>query len=710
MPLGDSIPDALGCRRWLQLTRNPATAAALGLVTIQVGFGLVMKAAQSDGTYSFSPSASVSISELLKMLLAAALFHRECRKRLAAGIEPDAHPHYLALPPASTPEKRPETPSVGLPRLGLAAFWRHFLSEVSEEERSGFYVLALCYTLINNSIFISYMLADPGTIQLVKSGSTFITAIVMVAALNTPVSQVQWFAVILQPFGLILAQYEPETGTAYSLGTYAILLLQVFLSAASSVYNQHILQANKTSLHANNMVLYAAGVFVSLICHIVMRIIKTDEPGFFEGYDNIGAIMVVVSNVFIGLAITSVYKYANAVVKCIATAVSSGLLLYLSTILFGTTLGTMVIPGTIIVALSSWLYLANPAAATQSRSRAGSGRASCKALGVFLKRYRVPYLAVLTFTTVLIVAFLTLIQTTMPGLTHGNGHPNLSHSAPATEGTATSPFRNTLAVIRWNSAHPERIPLLMKYKPFFRSMHLSIPDIMPNDSPVARNKTYDGSNEPFTIYREVANVMKMALAGQPEVDGLMYFHFDAWIDPMRWNSTDRDGILFARTADPQGPLFRCMNDISAYDWQGWHVFGRMDIAAVKAVQAAAALGLGYKTETDKWCVGWSDIYYVPRRLFADFIVLAETFAAFDVFHELAVPTIVNIIAQTRSSPERSALAFVDDCWGSCCASNPTIEDVITTRCGHRLDYLDENVTGVLYDKIDGQARELLVGS
>lgn len=43
----------------------------------------------------------------------------------------------------------------------------------------------------------------------------------------------------------------------------------------------------------------------------------------------------------------------------------------------------MVVPGTIIVAFSSWLYLANPAAAT--RSSAGPGRDSCKTLGVLVK-------------------------------------------------------------------------------------------------------------------------------------------------------------------------------------------------------------------------------------------------------------------------------------------------------------------------------------
>lgn len=56
------------------------------------------------------------------------------------------------------------------------------------------------------------------------------------------------------------------------------------------------------------MVLYCAGASLNFIIHVIVSIVKSDEPGFFVGYDNAGAIMVVLSNVFIGLAITAVYK------------------------------------------------------------------------------------------------------------------------------------------------------------------------------------------------------------------------------------------------------------------------------------------------------------------------------------------------------------------------------------------------------------------
>ena len=106
----------------------------------------------------------------------------------------------------------------------------------------------------------------------------------------------------------MVTQYNPETGTTYPFSTYLILIFQVFLSASSGVYNQALLKTDDSSLHADNMVLYAAGATLNFFCHIVIRILKADEPGFFSGYNSFGAIMVIVSNVFIGLAITAVYK------------------------------------------------------------------------------------------------------------------------------------------------------------------------------------------------------------------------------------------------------------------------------------------------------------------------------------------------------------------------------------------------------------------
>lgn len=89
------------------------------------------------------------------------------------------------------------------------------------------------------------------------------------------------------------------------------------------VYNQHLAKLDGASLHGNNMVLYSSGMFVNGICYLVTRIFIPGEPGFFTGYNSFSAIMVVVSNVLIGLVITAVYRCKSCCASGYARASAS---------------------------------------------------------------------------------------------------------------------------------------------------------------------------------------------------------------------------------------------------------------------------------------------------------------------------------------------------------------------------------------------------
>ncbi|KAL0939567.1 UDP-galactose transporter [Colletotrichum truncatum] len=719
--------------------QQAAYAAALGLVAIQVGIGIIMKISQTGGSYSFSPSASVTISEFFKMLLSTVFFYNECKRRAADGIRPSTRgggTGYSSLATSELPtnerssldEKREEEGLNGssssssssavdkhapLPKLDLRTYWSYVRGEVTKDVRYGFCNLALFYVLINNSIFVSYKMADPGTIQLTKSGVTFITALVMIATLNTKISKIQWIAIVMQICGLMVTQYNPQTGTTYSFSTYFILLFQVFLSASSGVYNQALLKTDDSSLHADNMILYAAGATMNLMCHLVIKVLKADEPGFFEGYNSFGAIMVIVSNVFIGLAITAVYKYADAVIKCFATAVATGILLYVSPILFGTSLSFLVLPGTVVVFIASWLYMDNPppkdpnaAASNDNQKLSLFGK-----LAAVARKFNKMFLIVASFITIVIVAFLTMSEAKMPDFAKEGAAKSPASSGPkpvtGTEEKIESPFKNTMAMIRWNSAHPERIPLLQKYEPFFHTVHISMPNMFKEEDPEFHNLTHDQFAGTFTVYKQVARTMKLILDTQPEIDGLMYYHFDAWIDPLGWTGMNPYNIHFPAiidTAPPShgGPEYMCLTETKNYNWWGWgQDFHRTAMAAAAVVDN---FDLEYKIRLDEWCVGWSDIYYIPRRFFADYIFLSEVFAGFGVFHEVAIPTMIHIIDESRRrNPYRSIIDHISDCWGHCCSSNPKVRDVLGARCGHRLNYLEEVPTKAFYDKLDAQA-------
>merc|ERR1719296_456909 len=78
--------------------------------------------------------------------------------------------------------------------------------------------------------------------------------------------------------------------------------------------------------------------------------------GFFHGYDNLLAIGVVFSNAMIGLAITAVYKYADAVTKCIASDITAVNLCIISAIFFNLTPSVTMWCGVIVVCFAVHLY------------------------------------------------------------------------------------------------------------------------------------------------------------------------------------------------------------------------------------------------------------------------------------------------------------------------------------------------------------------
>ncbi|KAK4981198.1 hypothetical protein LTR28_013246 [Elasticomyces elasticus] len=641
--------------------------------------------------YTFSASSSIVISEFLKFLLSTTLFYREVGKRHVAFWQ-----SYHAVRPLSEARESPERESARLDddfsgynvgstveaghkdcsadlpqhsQLNFTSFVCSCLGEVPLETKFGFAQLALLYALINNIVC-----------------------------------------------GLIVTQYHPEAGSTYSLGTYAVLVFQTFLNAVSGVYNQALLKSTESSLHASNMVLYAAGVCINLLIYVVVSVIKTDEPGFFVGYGHAGAITVVVSNVFIGLVITAVYKYADAVVKCFATAVSTAILLYIAPILFDIDFSALVIPGTCAVFLATWLYME---ASTQNRKPASTpaapmaptlcgGTASKwrRVLSAYSPqgRFRTVGMASTTVATISIIAGLTvwdsklLRQDSPPGGT-----------ASAADKTHESPFKNTLAYVRWTGdTHPERMATIDAYTPFFHTMHYSMPNYTPDEGKDYVNLTHDSWEVSDLAYQGVATTMQRILNGTNNIEGILFFHFDAWIDPMGFQDMDRKKIWFPDSPDPR---FMCMSDTARHgDWHGWDRGSHE--SAMKAARAVHRLDMDYVVDTNQWCVDWSEIYFTPRTHFSGFITLSRVFFINEVFHEVAIPTMLRIIDQTsRTRPRESSLnpsliSHLGDCWGHCCASDPTAEDILWKRCGHRLDFAADDVWLVHFVRLDKEARAL----
>lgn len=318
---------------------GPRILAFVSLVVIQVGVALVYKLSQRGGRYEFSQASALAMAELFKFLISAGLF---VRGRDAS---------WDAL------RERP------LSFLGDCA--RSLYGSVSPQLFRNLSALSLSYAINNHLAFWVFLLASPGTIQLIKSGSTFMTAFILYGILSRPISQLQWIAMALQMMGLIQSQYsECAKATAAPLLGYGLLLVQVTLTAINGAYNDHVAKTSGLSLHSINVVLYLTGFGFNLVAYVLRSIwfasTETPEPGFFEGY-TVMAILVVVANALMGIVITAVYKYADAIIKSVATTFSTAILLIVSAIVFSTPLSLTNGIGVCIVFIATYLYMRFPA-------------------------------------------------------------------------------------------------------------------------------------------------------------------------------------------------------------------------------------------------------------------------------------------------------------------------------------------------------------
>jgi len=108
--------------------------------------------------------------------------------------------------------------------------------------------------------------------------------------------------------------YLENGGSKYdrSLGIMAILVACA-LTAGCSAVNASLLRSGCMGLHAQNVVLYTLGAASNLVL-FWLRLTPSSHISFFSGYrEHPLAIALLLSNAFVGILITFVYRFGNAV-------------------------------------------------------------------------------------------------------------------------------------------------------------------------------------------------------------------------------------------------------------------------------------------------------------------------------------------------------------------------------------------------------------
>mmetsp|Transcript_21620 Transcript_21620/g.52938 ORF Transcript_21620/g.52938 Transcript_21620/m.52938 type:complete len:304 (+) Transcript_21620:103-1014(+) len=252
--------------------------AFAALVVVQGAHILFFRLSQINGKYAYNTASAVAVTEAVKLFMSAGLYW--------AGTE-------RKMPPLSM-----------------------FFS----------YTFCAAAYAINNQLAMWLLLSmGTGMVSLGKSLTPMLTAMTMWSLYpDEKFVRMQGICFVILTMGLVcLFAPGQNSGNPITPLALAWMLFSIGVSTFTAVYNSRILQRGGVSMHMQNMMLYSQGFVFNIIMY-VSGINATGKgassQGFFDGYGNFFVIGVLLSQSFMGLVISAVYKYGDAIIKGLASS------------------------------------------------------------------------------------------------------------------------------------------------------------------------------------------------------------------------------------------------------------------------------------------------------------------------------------------------------------------------------------------------------
>jgi hypothetical protein len=341
--------------------------AFVALVVLHVCLALSFKLAQhgSSAEYAFLPAVLLVVAELVKFSISSILLWRDAllRHGIATAENAEHTPHIKLIAPSIRTSIWLLNQEVKL-QVTFSLVWRTAL-------------LASLYCLNNNLAFALFRVADGANITLIKSGGSVVSALLLRFALKRSISPIQWSAIWLQAFGLIVAQFGTSCSNTPVLSwhAYGLLLLSLLISSVCGVWNDHMLKDERhhaASMHVINTLLYAYGFLFNALAYAASAAGTTGTStgsSILAGFDEPATYLVLACQSLFGVAISAMYKYADAAVKTFALSCATILLMTINVLAFGTPFSLVVTMGCLTVFVATHLYVANPTSQATKKLR-----------------------------------------------------------------------------------------------------------------------------------------------------------------------------------------------------------------------------------------------------------------------------------------------------------------------------------------------------
>jgi len=306
------------------------------LLFIQIMVALVYEFSQTDGKYSYSTISAITLAEFIKFCISLFLTF------------------FFAVSIVGT-SKKSDSINKLYDRFVLC---RDLVREqLSKQFLVHTFVLASLYCINNQIAFILFQYVDVATVLLFKSFTSFQAAIFLWALFGRRIDRVQWSSIVLQVIGLVIVQYDAcKKMPILDLNLYIILIISCTITSVCTVWNEYLLKNYSVNLYVQNLVLYLFGTVINLCVYAYFnRYVRGYSKGFFEGYSLL-AMTVVFCNSILGIVITAVYKYADAIIKTFSSACATGVLLFLNWSLFDRPTNLTANLGATVIFIASYIY------------------------------------------------------------------------------------------------------------------------------------------------------------------------------------------------------------------------------------------------------------------------------------------------------------------------------------------------------------------
>uniref|UniRef100_A0A914CGV2 UDP-N-acetylglucosamine transporter n=1 Tax=Acrobeloides nanus TaxID=290746 RepID=A0A914CGV2_9BILA len=234
-------------------------------------------------------------------------------------------------------------------------------------------VPAFLYVVQNNLLFLALSKLDAATYQVTYQLKILTTAFFSVTMLNKKLDLYKWISLLMLTGGVALVQLPKDSGSTSSdhdtsdrlIGLFAVLAA-CFSSGFAGVYFEKILKGSHVSLWMRNLQLAAFSIFGGLFMVWVYDREEVAASGFFQGYNSI-IWMVVMLQAYGGLVIALVVKYADNILKGFAVSLSILLSSFISWWFLNDFEPSLAFTsGALVVIISTFLYGYEPKPVTAS--------------------------------------------------------------------------------------------------------------------------------------------------------------------------------------------------------------------------------------------------------------------------------------------------------------------------------------------------------